>query len=360
MNPPLSVHPRSARNLILGVLACLALWMSVPRTIAQPVDLQLQLYPGLNIAGAVGSVHSVYYTTNLLLQDWTLLTLLHLTNNPHLQVDSTAPALERRFYRSVEIAPMSFAQLQQLPDREQRFFRAAMGLPEMVFINPGTLLMGSPASDTDRVADETPQTLVTLTRGFYLGRYEVTQAEYSKINGVNPGAFPSNPNLPMEMVSWNDATTFCTRLTQREAAAGRLTPGWTYRLPTEAEWEYACRAGKTTRYSFGDDFNNASLVQYAWYGDIDTGRTHPVGTKLPNPWGLYDMHGNVWELCRDAMTYTGGSVTNPVGTGTAKTSRGGSWHSSAVRCRAATRNPYTTTNREPWVGFRVALAQASP
>ncbi len=343
-------------------MACLGAVLLVAQLPAQTAAvLQLQLYPGLSITGAVGSVHSVQYSTNLLLPAWNFLTNLQLTSNPQLYVDSTAPAREQRFYRTVKIEPASFEELQNLPDQEQRFFRAAMGLPELVWIAPGTFLMGSPATEAGRSSDEGPQTQVTLTRGFYMGKYEVTQSEFAKVNGGSAGAFPSNPSLPVEMVSWLEASAHCQKLTQRETAAGRLPVGWVYRMPTEAEWEYACRAGKATRYSFGDDSGGTGLGQFAWYGDPPSGETHVVGTKLPSPWGLHDLHGNVWELCQDALTYVGGSVTNPVGTGSGKMSRGGSWHSLAARCRSATRNPYPDLNaREAWVGVRVVMAQASP
>ena len=345
-----TVHFAIPLSLVLGVINF------APQTLAQPATLQPQLFVGVAITAAVGTVHSIQFTTNLTITNWNFLTFVQLTNNPHLHIDTTTPARESRFYRTVAIAPASFDELQLLPDRERRFFQVSLGLPELVRINPGTFIMGSPTSEPGRGSDEAPQTGVTLTHGFYLGKYEITQAEYAKVMSNNPAAFPTNPDYPVEMVSWTDATTFATRLTQRESTAGRLPAGWTYRLPTEAEWEYACRAGTTTRYSFGDDLNSTLLTQYAWYGEVDTGRPRPVGTKLPNPWGLHDMHGNVWEHCRDALTYTGGNLTDPVGTGTARMTRGGSWHSLAPRCRSAARNPYTTTIREPWVGFRIALA----
>ena len=343
----------------LRAVACLCTLICVlPSASPAATDLQIQLYPGLSITGTVGSVHSIEYSTNLVLPSWSFLTNIQLTGSPHFHVDSTAPLGEQRFYRTAQIAPTSFEALQLLPEREQRFFRTAMGLPELVWIVPGNFVMGSPADELDRASDEGPQTLVTLPRGFYMGKFETTQAEYQTVMGVNSSGFPSNPTLPMEMVNWTEAMTYCSKLTLRERGAGRLPAGWGYRLPTEAEWEYACRAGTTTRYSFGNDSNGTNLVNYAWASDPDLGRTHPVGTKLPNPWGLHDMHGNVWELCLDAFTYTGGSVTNPRGTGTARMSRGGSWHSYAPRCRSATRNPYTTTGREAWVGFRVVLIPA--
>jgi len=351
---------RTVKLWMFGLMACLGFVNIATRLAAAQTStaLGIEVYPGLSITGVVGSVHSVQYRTNLALPDWAFLTNLELTNNPHLHVDSTAPARERRFYRTLKIEPTSFDELQSLPDREQRFFRTAKGLPELVWIAPGTFVMGSPSAEVGRASDEGPQTQVTLTRGFYMGKYEVTQSEFAKVNGGNAGGFPSNPNLPVEMVSWLEATAHCQKLTQREGAAGRLPAGWVYRLPTEAEREYACRAGRATRYSFGDDAAGTGLVQYAWYDGLLSGETHVVGTKLPNPWGLYDMHGNVWELCQDALTYVGGSVTNPVGTGSGKMTRGGSWHSSATRCRSATRNPYPDLNaREAWVGFRIVLAQ---
>jgi len=323
-------------------LLCFTAWLGasafVPRASAQiPVGLQIQLYAGLNITGTVGSLHAIQYATNLDSPDWRCLAIVHLTNSPHLYTDSSVPA------------------------REQRFYRAVKGLPNLAWIPPGSFVMGSPATEVGRQSNEGPQTFVTLTRGFYMGRYEVTQAEYLTVKGSNPSAFPTNLTLPVEMVSWQDAVDYCAKLTQRELGLGQLPQGWAFRLPTEAEWEYACRSGTTTRFSHGDDTNNTQLVQYAWYGDPDAGRTHPVGTKLPNAWGLYDMHGNVWELCQDVMIYRGGSVINPTpAAGPERMSRGGSWHSFAPRCRSASRNPYTTTGREAWVGFRVVLAPVSP
>ena len=136
-----------------------------------------------------------------------------------------------------------------------------------------------------------------------MGKYEVTQGEYLAVMGSNPSCFqPSDgrhPNRPVEQVSWYDATNYCGQLTQRERAAGRIATNSVYRLPTEAEWEYACRAWTSTRFSYGDDPGYTNLTNYAWYGDNSGGTTHPVGQKLPNPWGLYDMHGNVWEWCQD-------------------------------------------------------------
>src|SRR5712692_6829482 len=165
-------------------------------------------------------------------------------------------------------------------------------------IPAGKFLMGSPENEPGRQANEGPQHEVTITKPFHIGVYEVTQAEYEKVTGKNPSKFNKanggGPEHPVEMVSWDDAVAFCKKLSElpEEKKAGRV-----YRLPTEAEWEYACRAGTRTAYSFGDDASK--LGEYCWYGVSAQSRTHAVGQKLPNGWGLHDMHGNVWEFTID-------------------------------------------------------------
>jgi len=149
---------------------------------------------------------------------------------------------------------------------------------------------------------------VTLTKPFKMGVHEVTQAQYEQVMGSNPSKFEGADN-PVENVSWLEALEFCRKLSAlpAEKAAGNV-----YRLPTEAEWEYACRAGTTTQFSFGDD--DSDLGDYAWYADNSDDKTHPVGSKQPNAWGLYDMHGNVWEWCLDWHgDYPSGAVTDPTG-----------------------------------------------
>jgi formylglycine-generating enzyme required for sulfatase activity len=214
----------------------------------------------------------------------------------------------------------------------------------------GTFTMG----DANEYDDETPHQ-VTLTQAFELGVYEVTQEQYEAVMGTNPSHF-KGPQNPVENVSWNDAVEFCRKLS---AMPAEKSAGYVYRSPTEAEWEYACRAGTTTKYSFGD--SDSELGDYAWYGNnsgdqqIDASniwntdqdnyfdrlldnncRTHPVGEKKPNAWGLYDMHGNVWEWCQDWYgDYPSGAVTDPTGStsGDRRVLRGGSFvdRSSAVR-----------------------------
>ncbi len=165
--------------------------------------------------------------------------------------------------------------------------RNSLGM-EFVLLPAGTLQMGSSASEGYH--DEQPVHTVHLTRPFYLGKYEVTQGQWQAVMGSNPSLFTGDPNRPVENVSWNDVQEFIRRLNAQEGAT-------LYRLPTEAEWEYAARAGTTTRWSFGDDASQ--LARYSWYSENAGGQTHPVGQLLPNPWGLYDMYGNVWEWVQD-------------------------------------------------------------
>ena len=174
-------------------------------------------------------------------------------------------------------------------------------------------------------ADNGPTHKVTLTQPFSLGTYEVTQEQYEKVMGTNPSYF-KGPQNPVEKVSWDDAVEFCRKLSELPA---EKQAGYVYRLPTEAEWEYACRAGTTTEYSFGD--SESELGAYAWYGQNSGRTTHPVGQKKPNAWGLYDMHGNVHEHCQDWYgDHPSGSVTDPTGSasGNTRVLRGGHYSSS--------------------------------
>ena len=217
---------------------------------------------------------------------------------------------------------------------------------KLKLIPAGTFMMGSEDGDSD----EKPVHQVTLTRPFLLGVYEVTQEQYERVMGVNPSDFLGSDN-PVDRVSWEDAVEFCQKLSAlpQEKRAGHV-----YRLPTEAEWEYAFRAGTTTKYSFGDD--ESQLGEYAWFGDNAGKKTHPVGEKKPNAWGLYDMHGNVWEWCQDWYGgYPSVAVTDPTGasTGSLRVFRGGGWHGPAEFCRSAARNGLSPSYRSHNDGFRV-------
>jgi formylglycine-generating enzyme required for sulfatase activity len=273
----------------------------------------------------------------------------------------------------------------------------------MAWIAPGTFTMGSPPSEPARASDEGPQTTVTLTHGFWLGTTVVTIAQWKAVMGVDvrgqlskvlhddtrydfagvhqtvrdymhfpvaadPDQYLSHESgdLPMYFVSWNDAMTFCHRLTTREHAAGRLPMRYEYTLPTEAQWEYAARAGTT-----GATYAPA-LEDIAWYDANSaegyrgrgwpvhghTAGPHPVAQKRPNAWGLYDMGGNLWQWCRDwYAAYAGGRTSDPTGpaTGSERVNRGGSFGSAARDERSANRARNPPAEASAFRGFRLAL-----
>lgn len=237
-------------------------------------------------------------------------------------------------------------------------------IPNMVWIDPGTFTMGSPPNEQESYQTERPQTVVTLTTGFWIGSREVTQAEYQAVVGRNPSLHFGDTTRPVESMTWYDAVGFCGTLTIREHLAGRIPGNWAYRLPTEAEWEYAARAGTTTRFSFGDDPSYTSLPNYGWYSGNGGGSPHSVGGKSPNAWGLYDIHGNVWEWCQDYYgSYPGGQVFDPLGpaSGSDRLVRGGSFNYGGRECRSASRNSnYPPGGRYDDVGIRLVLAEGQP
>jgi formylglycine-generating enzyme required for sulfatase activity len=216
-------------------------------------------------------------------------------------------------------------------------------------------------------ADEKPAHEVTLTRPYYLGRFEVTQEQYQQVMGNNPSQFKGR-DLPVECVSWDDAQEFCKKASKRPLTpdslrSSRPSPAggegtYTVRLPTEAEWEYACRAGTRTTYYAGD--TEADLDRAAWYYRNSGNTTHPVGQKVPNAWGLYDVHGNVWEWvqdCYDDSYYGESPRVDPKGpaSGEYRVLRGGSWNDDPDYCRAAHRHRFNPGNRDSDFGFRLAL-----
>ena len=222
---------------------------------------------------------------------------------------------------------------------------------ELLWIKPGTFVMGSPPEEAGRNKAEGPQTRVTFTQGYWLGKTPVTQAQYEAFIGSNPSNFTAaGPNAPVERVSWLDAMEFCEKLNAREQAAGRLPEGYAYTLPTEAQWEYACRAGTTGSYA-----GNPEAM--AWHKGNSNETTHPVGEKAPNAWGLYDMSGNVLQWCFDWYgDYPGGAVTDPTGpaSGHFRMARGGSWRVEIFR--SASRAGGSSARRDYTLGFRLALA----
>ena len=215
----------------------------------------------------------------------------------------------------------------------------------VAFIRPGSFTMGSPANEDGRSSGE-EQVDVTLSRPFWLAKTEVTQAQWEAVMGSNPSQF-KGANLPVENVSWDDAQSFIAKLNDKQI----LPQGWKFALPTEAQWEYACRAGEKGPYSGG------SLDEVAWYDGNSGSKTQEVGQKKPNAWGLHDMHGNVYEWCVDWYDDTLKGGTDPTGpsSGGFRVYRGGSWLNGASICRAAYRNWRLPGSRFNFLGFRPAL-----
>jgi formylglycine-generating enzyme required for sulfatase activity len=242
---------------------------------------------------------------------------------------------------------------------------------EMLWVKPGTFEMGSPLSEKDRQDRETPHS-VTLTNGFYLGKHEVTQSQWEKVMGSNPSFF-KGADRPVETVTWTVVNAFCDKLTASERAAGRLPAGMAYQLPTEAQWEYACRGGTKTAFSFGEA--SGELHRHANYADLNTDygwsdkahddgyeNTSPVGSYKANGWGFYDMHGNVYEWCADWYgDYPTGAVRDPIGhaAGSYRVLRGGSWNRTADFARSADRSRYEPAYSLSNLGFRLSLRPSS-
>lgn len=222
---------------------------------------------------------------------------------------------------------------------------------EFIWIPSGSFRRGSDGAEAGRDPDEGPRHPVILSRGFFLGVHEVTQAQWMAVMGTNPAVFrhgPEAPRRPVESVSWEDCRAFIARLA--EIGAGR------FRLPTEAEWEYAARAGSETRFPWGDDPSGFATHQHAWANSRSMAITHPVGGKPPNAWGLHDMHGNVWEWCFDWYgPYAGREQRDPTGPGEGreKVFRGGSWFDFPPSLRSANRHRHRPDERYAAVGLRL-------
>lgn len=345
-------------------LVCLTVWAGGPSASAQTkFNLRLQMQgnrPLLSITGAVGNVYSLQYASNLVVKNcWTELTLLEVQGTNNVWVDSTDVSQSQRCYRAVSVP---------LPADTN-----------LVFIPPGTFMMGSPTNEIGGGSYET-QHIVTFRRGFWMGRHLVTQGEYYAMVGLNPSYFTGTNGFsqdltrPVEQVSWDDATNYCAMRTMREQAGGLISTNLEYRLPTESEWEYACRAGTTTAFYLGSWLRSGNANfdgQYEYdasAGDIFNGNgiylqtTTPVGSYAANSWGLYDMIGNVFEWCQDWYgAYPIGPVTDPKGavSGTSRVARGGCWSYHAQFCRSAVRGGATPEFKQNTLGFRVVLARTN-
>ena len=288
-----------------------------------------ELVPKLTVEGPAGSNARVESAASLS-GPWTMWTNLTVGAEGTVLVD-LSPGSAARFYRVVDESK-------------------AIGPAGFVWISPGTFVMGSPESEAHREINEVIHP-VTLTQGFWISDHETTQAEYQLVMGSNPSNWKGE-SLPVEQVSWDDAVAYCKKLTELERAGGRITSQQAYRLPTEAEWEYAARAG-TTGARYGE------LDAIAWH-EWNSGRqTHAVKQKATNARRLYDMIGNVSEWCSDWYEkYPNGSVTDPMGPGSGsyRVHRGGNWGSGAGFARSADRAGYLPGTRDRFLGFRPALS----
>ncbi len=262
--------------------------------------------------------------------------------------------------RRADVLDLLDALQRQAPERPKLLVNS-VGM-KLVLIPAGVFRMGSPDDEPGRRDNEGPQRETAITAPFYLGACPVTQEQYERVLKVNPSRFHAGagggPDLPVESVSWDDAVSFCRALSElpEEQEAGRV-----YRLPTEAEWEYACRAGTETAFGVGPTLAAGAATFDA--GDAPPQGPAPVGGCAANAWGLFDMHGNVWEWCADwyaAGYYRKAPRNDPKGpnVGRFRVVRGGSWRNHAATCRAAYRNAYLPGNRDAATGFRVAATVA--
>ncbi len=369
---------------LVGLLSVLWLivWAVAPRASAQSrPSLGLRFsagQPTLSLTGEVGTVYSIQYATGLSSTNvWVDRTLLQAAGASTVWTDPSAPGPGQRFYRAVSVA--------------------APADTNLVFIQPGTFAMGSPTNEALRDSGEV-QHLVTISRGFWMEKFLVTQGDYLAVAGSNPSWFNgvrydydptcncyqdvdygTNMNRPVEQVKWYDATNYCGLRTQQERAGGLIPTNYVYRLPTESEWEYACRAGTTTAFYLGTDLRSGEANfngQYEYDASVGTisnasgiylDQTTAVGSYQPNGRGLNDMIGNVAQWCQDWYgAYPAGSVIDPegavAGAGSGRVIRGGNWKFIARNCRSASRYYYLFNPglRDNGFGFRVLLAPGQP
>ncbi len=260
---------------------------------------------------------------------------IYLNRVDGIRLNGKGKPIADLFWKAADIYPERPRSMRSAAEKEHLVNSIGMKFQR---IHPGSFMMGS----DDGRFDEKPAHRVMITRPFYMSVYEATQEAWEKIMGKNPSAF-KGPKRPVENVSWQEAQEFCRRLSAAE--------GVHYRLPTEAEWEFACRAGTLTRYFWGDTFDG----DYAWCWFNSDGQTQPVGLKNPNPWGLHDMVGNVVEWCEDGFAlYLPGEVSDPViSSGNTRTLRGGGWDSHPEICRSSFRLHLNPSDRSDSIGFRI-------
>ncbi|MDG1892044.1 MAG: formylglycine-generating enzyme family protein [Verrucomicrobiota bacterium] len=299
--------------------------------------------------------YEIYSTTSISATHWEKIAEIPPLDVPRRSYD--LPIQNGRLAQFVYIKKVASGDGGEVPMSAENPFTIPELDLKMMPIPAGTFVMGSPDDEQDRQEDEGPQTTVTISNPFWLGKTEVTQVQWQTVMGNNPGHFKGD-DRPVERVSWNDTVAFCEKL--NEMKRDTLPAGYHYTLPTEAQWEYACRAGTTTRFYYGDDPGYNQLGMYAWYVANSFEMTHPVGEKLPNDWGLHDMHGNVWEWCLDwfSDSYPGGNLSDPQGppSGWNRVFRGGGWVLQTRSCRSADRVWGAPTGTSIRLGFRVGLS----
>jgi formylglycine-generating enzyme required for sulfatase activity len=235
---------------------------------------------------------------------------------------------------------------------------------KMVWLSAGSFTMGSPLNEKGRDTNE-GQVEVKLTEGFWLGQTEITQSQWTQLMGTSPWRGKSNvregKNFAASFISWEDASSFVEKLNTKEHGFGLLPNDWEYSLPTEAQWEYACRGGKKSAFSFGDD--PSEFHTYGWSAEnaFEKGEaySHEVGKKCPNEFGLHDMHGNVWEWCRDNFSAKLPGGTNPIidNASPLRVNRGGAWNFATKCCRSASRLSDDSDSRYNNLGFRIVLVR---
>jgi formylglycine-generating enzyme required for sulfatase activity len=236
---------------------------------------------------------------------------------------------------------------------------------KMVWLSADSFTMGSPLQEVGRFSNE-GQVEVKLTEGFWLGQTEISQSQWTQLMGTSPWRGKSNvregKNFAASFISWEDATSFVQKLNSKERGSGSLPDDWEYALPTEAQWEYACRGGKKSAFSFGDDPSEFHLYGWSAENAFEKGEaySHEVGKKRPNEFGLYDMHGNVWEWCKDNFGAKLSGGPNPIteNGGPLRVNRGGGWNFATKCCRSASRLTDSADSSYNNLGFRIALVRS--
>ncbi|MBL9139804.1 MAG: formylglycine-generating enzyme family protein [Verrucomicrobiales bacterium] len=283
-------------------IAILAFTLTSTHSIGAEPTIEVRMIPRVLVSAEPGSTITIEYAADLPAQtNWVTWTNILMTTPTIALSESAVEYVGKRFYRAKKISIPEDPNPSN-PDPNN-----------LVWAPAGSFVMGSSNNDLGRESDEGPLTTVIIGHGFWVRRTETTQLQYRSVMGTNPSRHKGD-GLPVHDVGWGEAAEYCATFTDLERQAGRLPLGFEYRLPTEAEWEYACRAGTTTRYHWGEDPTQSQVGRYAWFRDNSDRLPHPPAAKLPNPWGIYDMTGNVLEWCLDyySNALSGDSAIDPI------------------------------------------------